>query len=52
MGRSGTNVVGNAVASTVIARWEGVLKAEKSPDIEPRPAPAHVQRTGEIHDHF
>jgi Na+/H+-dicarboxylate symporter len=52
MGRSGTNVVGNAVASTVIARWEGVLKAEKSPEIEPRPAPAHVQRTGEIHDHF
>jgi Na+/H+-dicarboxylate symporter len=52
MGRSGTNVVGNAVASTVIARWEGVLKAEKSPDIEPLPAPAHVQRSGHIHDHF
>jgi Na+/H+-dicarboxylate symporter len=52
MGRSGTNVVGNAVASTVIARWEGVLKAEKSPEIEPRPAPAHVERSGEVHDHF
>jgi Na+/H+-dicarboxylate symporter len=52
MGRSGTNVVGNAVASTVIARWEGVLKAEKSPEIEPRPAPAHVQRSGQMHDHF
>ncbi|MGE5062723.1 MAG: dicarboxylate/amino acid:cation symporter [Myxococcales bacterium] len=52
MGRSGTNVVGNAVASTVIARWEGVLKAEKSPEIEPLPAPAHVQRSGQIHDHF
>jgi len=52
MGRSGTNVVGNAVASTVIARWEGVLKAEKSPEIETRPAPAHLQRTGDIHDHF
>jgi len=52
MGRSGTNVVGNAVASTVIARWEGVLKEEKSPEIEARPAPAHVQRTGDIHDHF
>jgi len=52
MGRSVTNVVGNAVASTVIARWEGVLKAEKSPEIETRPAPAHLQRTGDIHDHF
>jgi Na+/H+-dicarboxylate symporter len=26
MGRSGTNVVGNAVAAAVIARWEGVLE--------------------------
>ena len=25
MGRSATNVVGNAVASTVVARWEGTL---------------------------
>ncbi len=26
MGRSATNVVGNAVASTVVAKWEGVLE--------------------------
>jgi Na+/H+-dicarboxylate symporter len=51
MGRSATNVVGNAVASSVVARWEGDLKAERSPEIEPRPAPAHVAR-GDIHDHF
>ena len=52
MGRSGTNVVGNAVASTLVARWEGTLKAEGSPDIEPAPAPSHVKRDGPMHDHF
>src|SRR5205807_8561565 len=52
MGRSATNVVGNAVASAVIARWEGTLKAERSPEIEPLPAPSHVKRSGEVHDHF
>ena len=52
MGRSATNVVGNAVASSVVARWEGDLGPELSPEIEPLHAPAHVQRTGKIHDHF
>ena len=52
MGRSATNVVGNAVASAVVARWEGKLDAEESPDIEPKPTPAHVQRAGPIEDHF
>jgi Na+/H+-dicarboxylate symporter len=52
MGRSGTNVVGNAVASTLVARWEGTLKAEGSPDIDPAPAPSHVKRDGPMHDHF
>jgi Na+/H+-dicarboxylate symporter len=42
MGRSATNVVGNAVASTVVARWEGTLDPEQSPYIEPLPAPAHM----------
>ena len=45
MGRSATNVVGNAVASSVVARWEGELGPIKSPDIEPRTAPSHVART-------
>ena len=32
MGRSATNVVGNSVASTVIAKWEGQLgKPEETP---------------------
>ena len=42
----------NAVAASVVARWEGDLDPEESPDIEPLPAPAHVERTGKIHDHF
>jgi Na+/H+-dicarboxylate symporter len=52
MGRSATNVVGNAVASSVVARWEGTLGPELPPDVEPLPAPSHVKREGEIHDHF
>jgi Na+/H+-dicarboxylate symporter len=42
MGRSATNVVGNAVASSVVARWEGDLDVEEPPDIEPPHAPSHV----------
>ena len=41
MGRSATNVVGNAVASSVVARWEGTLDPEQPADIEPPHAPAH-----------
>ena len=44
MGRSATNVVGNAVASTVVARWEGTLDPEEPADIEPPHAPSHVKR--------
>ncbi len=29
MGRSGTNVVGNSIATAVVCKWEGELKAEK-----------------------
>jgi Na+/H+-dicarboxylate symporter len=52
MGRSATNVVGNAVASSVVARWEGDLGVELPPDVEGAHAPSHVKRTGKIHDHF
>ncbi|HEX8412313.1 MAG TPA: cation:dicarboxylase symporter family transporter, partial [Sphingomicrobium sp.] len=41
MGRSATNVVGNAVAATVVARWEGTLDAPQAVDIDPPAAPAH-----------
>jgi Na+/H+-dicarboxylate symporter len=41
MGRSATNVVGNAVASTVVAKWEGQLDPLEPADIEPPHAPSH-----------
>jgi Na+/H+-dicarboxylate symporter len=41
MGRSATNVVGNAVASVVVAKWEGTLDPEQPADIEPPHAPSH-----------
>ena len=40
MGRSATNVVGNAVASAVVARWEGALDPLEPAEIEPPHAPA------------
>jgi Na+/H+-dicarboxylate symporter len=39
MGRSGTNVVGNAVATAVVAKWEGELDPPEPPEIEPPHAP-------------
>ena len=46
MGRSATNVVGNAVASSVVAKWEGVLQVELPPDIEVKHAPSHRPAAG------
>jgi Na+/H+-dicarboxylate symporter len=46
MGRSATNVVGNAVASTVVAKWEGVLEALDAPEIEPPHAPSDTIHAG------
>ncbi|MEN2787946.1 dicarboxylate/amino acid:cation symporter [Sphingomonas qilianensis] len=40
MGRSATNVVGNAVASVVIAKWEGQLDVLEPAEIDPLPAPS------------
>jgi Na+/H+-dicarboxylate symporter len=44
MGRSATNVVGNAVASSVVACWEGELGPPLSPDIDPPHAPSHRRK--------
>ena len=41
MGRSATNVVGNAVASVAVAKWEGDLDPLQPAEIEPPHAPAH-----------
>jgi Na+/H+-dicarboxylate symporter len=43
MGRSATNVVGNAVASAVVAKWEGKLDPIEPADIEPPHAPSSHQ---------
>lgn len=50
MGRSATNVVGNAVASAVVAKWEGDLDPQEPADIEPPHAPSHVAKPTD--DHF
>ena len=52
MGRSATNVVGNAVASTVVAKWEGDLDPEEPVDIEPPHAPTHRPKPEPGTDHF
>src|SRR5213075_1577371 len=44
MGRSATNVVGNAVAASVVARWEGDFDPLEPADIEPRHAPSHMPK--------
>ena len=43
MGRTATNVVGNTVASVVIAKWEGGLDAPQPVELDPPHAPsAHL----------
>ena len=46
MGRTATNVVGNAVATSVITKWEGMLQPPMDPDAEPPHAPAHTVADG------
>jgi Na+/H+-dicarboxylate symporter len=52
MGRSATNVVGNAVASVVVAKWEVPLDPIEPVDIEPPHAPAHVPPPPPGSEHF
>ncbi len=42
MGRTGTNVVGNAVATAVVAKWEGELDAPQPAELELPPTPVHI----------
>jgi Na+/H+-dicarboxylate symporter len=46
MGRTATNVVGNAVATSVITKWEGMLEAEEPEFVEHPHAPAHTAADG------
>jgi Na+/H+-dicarboxylate symporter len=52
MGRSATNVVGNAVASVVVAKWEGDLDPLEPAEIEPPHAPTHVPAPPPGSEHF
>jgi Na+/H+-dicarboxylate symporter len=40
MGRTATNVIGNAVASAVVAKWEGGFDDPEAVAVDPLPAPA------------
>ena len=46
MGRTATNVVGNAVATSVITKWEGMLDVPEPADLERPHAPAHTAHHG------
>ena len=46
MGRSATNVVGNAVATSVITKWEGMLEKPEPAEFEPDHAPSHSPAHG------
>ena len=46
MGRSATNIVGNAVATSVITKWEGMLEKPEAIAIEPPHAPSHTPARG------
>ncbi len=46
MGRTATNVVGNAVATSVITKWEGMLEVEEPAFVEHPHAPAHTVADG------
>ncbi|MEG3144042.1 dicarboxylate/amino acid:cation symporter [Sphingomonas sp. RT2P30] len=41
MGRSATNVLGNAIAASVVSKWEGGFKPPAPSEIEPPHAPGH-----------
>ncbi|MDH7970797.1 dicarboxylate/amino acid:cation symporter [Sphingomonas sp. AR_OL41] len=41
MGRSATNVLGNAIAASVVSKWEGGFEPPAAPEIEPPHAPTH-----------
>ncbi|EQB14133.1 dicarboxylate/amino acid:cation symporter [Sphingobium lactosutens] len=46
MGRTATNVLGNAIATSVITKWEGMLEVEEPEDVPHPKAPAHTASDG------
>lgn len=46
MGRTATNVLGNAVATSVITKWEGMLQPPRDPDADEPEAPHDTPEHG------
>jgi Na+/H+-dicarboxylate symporter len=50
MGRTATNVIGNSIATAVVAKWEGELKAPRDTEVEgliiPAAGPALLESGG------
>jgi Na+/H+-dicarboxylate symporter len=46
MGRTATNVLGNAVATSVITKWEGMLQPMRDPDADIPEAPTQTASEG------
>jgi Na+/H+-dicarboxylate symporter len=46
MGRTATNVLGNAVATSVITKWEGMLQPMRDPEADEDIAPSHTPEEG------
>jgi Na+/H+-dicarboxylate symporter len=46
MGRSATNIVGNAVATSVITKWEGMLEKPDPAEADFPHAPSHTGAQG------
>jgi len=46
MGRTMTNVIGNAIATSVVTKWEGMLEVEEPEEVELPHAPSHTAAGG------
>ena len=46
MGRSATNIVGNAVATSVITKWEGMLEKPEPAELDEPHAPSRTPEHG------
>jgi Na+/H+-dicarboxylate symporter len=52
MGRTATNVLGNAVATSVITKWEGMLQPPVDPDADEPHAPTDTPLEGKAGLHL
>ncbi len=46
MGRTMTNVIGNAIATSVVTKWEGMLEVEEPEEVPMPHAPSHTAAGG------